>query len=69
MVVRSRMEAKLAWNGDFLYDADIQFSAVCGVASEVAYGYLVSMTDSGKLACSAKCWGMMIFLTFEPKNM
>ena len=43
MVVRSRMEAKLAWKGDFLCDADIRFSAVCGVATEVAYGYLVSI--------------------------
>ena len=64
MGVRSIMEAKLAWKGDFLYDADIRFSAVCGVATEVAYGYLVPMADSGKLACSAKCWGMMNFFNF-----
>ena len=64
MVVRSRMEAKLAWKGDFLRDADIRFSAVCGVATEVAYGYLVSMEDSGNLSCSAKCWGLMNFFNF-----
>jgi hypothetical protein len=52
VVMRSRMEAKLAWNGEFLYAMDNEFFSKSQWMAAAAHRRVITAANSGKTTCT-----------------